>query len=351
VSFAVVPPAMLGLRIMLFGLRQGKPTALSRRVLVPGIAAVVIGLFVTAIAFNVARLAHAESYGGGFLESAAVSLDPTTLVNLAVLALAGGSVLPFLLAGFFVEVWKRGWWSSNSRTWIAGCAVVSLLILPQLILYRRYGGFTIDRYLLPAGLGVAAGVAAATVWSLRLGQRMTFLAVTSVWVIMLSYDSVSTWRDAERFRVDSVQLGRMVQAVSQAPPHSTIAIAADPVRDLESTVSLPFHVAAGGRPDLDMRVLLTRSDSPDVPSAVQALAAYFPERTDVGERGCADLAVVVLFAPQAQAIEALPCLAAADFRLESFSETVRLPDFAPSILTNLMPPTITRYSLLRRIAS
>jgi len=102
----------------------------------------------------------------------------------------------------------------HSRVWLAGFGVVLLVIVPQLILYRRFGGFAIDRYLLPAGLGMAAGVAAATVWSLRRGQRVVVLAVTTVWVLMLSYDGFSTWRDAEGFRAGSAQLGRMVDVIS-----------------------------------------------------------------------------------------------------------------------------------------
>jgi hypothetical protein len=118
--------------------------------------------------------------GGGFLDHAALSVDGTTLINLEVLAWMGGVVLPVLLAGVFVEVLQRGRLRSNSQAWVAGFVIVSLLVVPQLILYRSYGGFTIDRYALPAGLGVAGGVAAAGAWSRRLGQRSVFVAVTTL---------------------------------------------------------------------------------------------------------------------------------------------------------------------------
>jgi hypothetical protein len=346
-SFALVPPAALGLRVLLFGLQQGKRAGFSRRALVPGVAAVVVGLTVAGVAFNVARLSRAGSYGGGFLSTAALSFDATTLINLAVLGLAGGVVLPFLLVGLVVEARRWGRWRLNYRAWLAGFAVVTLLIVPQLILYRRYGGFTMDRYLLPAGLGMAAGVAAASVWSWRRAQHGIFLTATTVWVIMISVYGFSTWRDAEHFRVESVQLGRMLDLVSQAPANSTIAIAADPVRDLEAAVSLPFHIAARGRPDLDVRVLLTRSENPEAPAIVREfVTTYFPGRTNVNERDCSDLAAVVLFAPQSLAIEALPCLETAEFHLESFSENMRLPDFTPRILAELVPPVATNYSVL-----
>ena len=108
-------------------------------------------------------------------------------------------------------------------------------------------------------------------------------------------------------------------------------------------------MAARCRPDLHTRALLTRSESPDSPTANQRFeATYFPGRTDVAERGCADLAAVVLFASQERAVEALPCLATADYQLQSYSETVSLPGFAPAILTDLMPPVTARYAVLIR---
>jgi hypothetical protein len=188
-------------------------------------------------------------------------------------------LVPFLVAGVLVETLRRrsptraGW----VRLWLAGAASAGLLIFPQLVLYHSHGGFAVGRYMLPAGLGMVAAIAAGTEWSRRLGQRAVVLAVTGVWAIIVIVGAFATWRDADHLRVDSVQLGRLLDAVSQTPPGSVIAIAADPVRDQELAVSLPIHLAARGRPDVRTRLMdTTRVQDNSVCEGVAAVVLFDP---------------------------------------------------------------------------
>src|SRR5262249_47860221 len=153
---------LLGLRLLLFALRKGRSAALTRRAIVPGAVMLAVSAMVTGVAFTVARLAQPGSYGGSFLTSAGLALDDTTQRNLEILALRGGLVVPLFLVGLLFDVVRWRQLSSHSQAWLAGAMVVCLVVVPQLVLYRRFGGFAIDRYILPAGIGLTAGVAAGT---------------------------------------------------------------------------------------------------------------------------------------------------------------------------------------------
>ena len=345
-SFALVPPAMLVLRMLLFAVRKGRLAAVERRAVGVGLVPVAIGLAVSIAAASIAARSQAGSYGGSFLGAAAVSVDAPTVANLIVLGLAGGVGIPFLFAGLALELRSSRRLTAGSVAWLIGAGAACLLILPQMVIYRRYG-FAMGRYLLPAGLALAAATAAGTVWSHRRGQSWIAVIVTSIWMTVVGLGAVGTWRQADLVRADSLELARLVDALDRLPPGSKIAIAADPARRQEEAISLPYHLAAHGRPDLEAWVLMTDLDNPNSAKAADELRTlFFPGRVDAAASSCSDFAAVVLLSSEADAQRALPCLSGSGFRLQSFSETSGELIGWPSLIRDLFPPVDVTYSAL-----
>jgi hypothetical protein len=326
-SFALVPPALFVARLLAFYHWRPDGAWLTRRAWVPGAALVAIGLVLTGLAFTVARRSGSGSYGGAFVNAAALTLDETTITNLEVLLIAGGIITPILGVGMLFDLVRRREMTTGIRCWLIGAAATGVLILPQLVLYRRFGGFLIGRYILPAGLGMTLAIGAGIAWSLRRHQRPVFLAATAVWVSIIVFGSVDTWMNAEWFRADSIQLRRMIDSLSVSPPGATIGVIADPERDQELIVSLPYHLAFDGRPDLRSQVVPINAISADM--------------------SCSDFAALILFEPYDAALDALPCLRYGNYRMETYSESVSFAPFGQSFLVSLFAPTPAGYVLIR----
>jgi hypothetical protein len=162
----------------------------------------------------------------------------------------------------------------------------------------------------------------------------------TLWTLILVFGVLWTWHESEAMLTDAIALGEMVDSIATAaPPGATVAIAADPVGQLEFAVSFPYHLAARGRPDLDVRMIATTRDNPTESQAQESLVMpYFPGRGDLGERGCAGLAAVVLFSDVGSAIEAEPCLQVEGFALESFTRSVGMPAFVPEYVRSSFRP-------------
>jgi hypothetical protein len=347
-SFMLAPPALLGLRVLLVANQQGAGAALAPRALLPGLAAVAIGFVLTGLAYNTARQASVEAYAAGFLAAAGVVYDSATIANLVTLALAGGIVAPILLLGWLTRLIQQRGLSYDVLHWLAAAGIVCLLIVPQLVLYRRFGLAT-GRYILPAGLGLAAGLGAGILWSWNRGQWLVTSISMAVWWLLLFTGAIATWWDSRLVEANTAALSRMISALDRLPTYSTVAIAANPALHLEPAESLPYHLAATGRPDLDVRLLLTSSNPPGAEGFARELSDnFFRGRADVQKHVCGDLAAIVLFASEPEARDALPCLTEGEFHIEVFDETVGLDSRVLSPLADLFPSQTVSYSILVR---
>jgi hypothetical protein len=293
-SFTLVPPSLVLLWLTLVWTRRSSRVA-TWRALGPMLVLALGGGIALVAAYATARLSDPRSYGAGILTASRVSLDDATPYNVAALFAEGGLVLPLLMIGPAL-LYSRG---SRPKGlflgWCGGLLVVSALIIPQLILYRGEPGFAVTRYMLPAGLGLAVGFAAGAHWLQVMRLRVLFVAALAIWCGVLLLGAVQTWYQAESHRADSVALGRMVEAIAQsAPAGATVGAAIVPVEEVELAYSLPYHLAAKGRPDLSTRAITGLADD------------------------CTDLFAVVLFAGTTPS---LPCgLTDATARVEVFEE-------------------------------
>src|SRR5205823_2771566 len=125
-----------------------------------------------------------------------------------------------------------------------------LLIVPQLLLYSAQGIME-GKYEDIAGLGVAAWMMAGLVLLGWRGARRPYEVGLAVWSVTVIAFGVSTWSYATYFTQDSLQLQRLVSAVTTAVPTSQdVGIAADPGRQYEPVVSLVEHIRHQGRRDV-----------------------------------------------------------------------------------------------------
>jgi hypothetical protein len=178
---------------------------------------------------------------------------------------------------------------------------VLLLILPQLALYRANDGFGAGRYLLPAGLGLVAGLAGGVQWLSRNGYRRAAVITVTSWAVLLGFGGFSTWRAAETQRQATVGLSEIIDSVARSAPRGgQVAIVAEPQQQ-ELAMSLPYHLAAHGRPDLDTRLVLVD-------------AGLVADRTTCAEFS----AVLVLANPEASEMR-LPCLDDPALRARTYS--------------------------------
>lgn len=345
-SFALLPPALVGWALLVW--KAASPKRSFRRhdlmfaVLVPlaGSGIAILLAFLTAIR------AAPGSYGGNVL--AGEGVERVTPLNLVILAADGGLIIPILVIGLVLVGIRRRRLSSPLVTWCAGALVLSLLVVPQLVLYRGQPGFIVGRYVLPTGIGLAATFVAGATWLRRQRLHIMLLAVEALWAVVLVFGALWTWRESESMLEDSIALNRMVDAiVTSAPTGATVAIAADP-RHLEESVSLPYHLAARRRPDLHVRLIAVPTGDPTESPSTEALKSYFEGRSGLGERGCDGVDAVVLFSDLDLAAQSEPCLGTDGFKLELFTQIAALPSFVPEFLRALLPPLASTYALLER---
>src|SRR5262249_50382981 len=144
-----------------------------------------LGLVLFGIAFTVARRSEAGTLGGAMLARAGLSFDQALGVNLEILVLLGGVVIPLQALGPIADGVRRRTLTRAVFDWLCGAALVCTLVAPQLILYGSNVGFAIGRYLLPAGLGLAAGAAAGAAWLRRRKYRALYVTSTAIWLAHL----------------------------------------------------------------------------------------------------------------------------------------------------------------------
>src|SRR5262249_26753850 len=108
-----------------------------------------------------------------------------------------------------------------------------ILVVPQLALYSAQGVME-GRYELPAAIGLAL-LTLFGVQRLRdLRRPVAYRFAVVAWSSMLALFALSTWSYAARFTADSLELDRMLSAVTEtAPPGTVVAIVADPGRQFE----------------------------------------------------------------------------------------------------------------------
>jgi hypothetical protein len=323
-SFAPVAVAIGAYRIFLFRLPRPGTRVRSREILVPSLFVAAFGSVVTMIIAIVARSSAESSYGRKILE--AVTRGPTdaTVLNLVLLAASGGCVICLLLAGPIQEgLTHRRLGARHLGVWITGAALTCATIVPQLALYRGDGGFAVGRYMLPAGLAMISAVAAGIDWSRRQGQRWIVVGSLTILIAILALAGFATWRDAEHLRVDSVELGLMVNSLSRLPTRAVIAVVADPVGDIELFESLSYQLAVHGRGDLRTRLVSTASS----PLA-----------------DCSDIAAVILFASADARLINCPMSPAP--QTDTFAADVRLGVGVPGVIMELFPPSHVEYVVL-----
>lgn len=217
-SFTLVPPALLGLYLLVSHRTQ------SARLGLVAAVPVLAGGVVLVAAFVAARIAGASSYGGGILDRVELGPGGAMAANLAILAVDGGVVLVVLILGLPVDFARHRRISVAASTWLRGAGLVLLLVIPQLVLYGSGAGFAVGRYILPAGLGLAAGFAAGAHWLRITAKPALFVAAIVLWIAVLAFGALWTRNDADAFLLDSMALDEMVTSITQtAPAGSTIA--------------------------------------------------------------------------------------------------------------------------------
>jgi hypothetical protein len=205
--------------------------------------------------------------------------------------------------------------------------------------------------MVPAAVVLTMGIAVASDWLKRHGARSAVAVATGVWVLMLVMFGAITRRDAEHLRAEASQLARTLDAaLAETPAGATLVIAADPVDAYEASISLLYHLAARGRHDYDIALLLTPRDvrSTALPHAGDTLTQVFQGRIVSATHECADVRVVLLFAPEQVTRSAWPCLAADTFSLVTFSEDQAFSAVMPALVRAIAPPTTIGYALLVR---
>jgi hypothetical protein len=346
--FSLVPPALVGMRLFLRHSARGRAALTGAKALVPTVIPVAIGALVALLSLKV-TVASGDSYSGRILTAADFS---TTSVNLEILTWDGGVVVPLLAVAAVLEAARRRRLTTPLRDWLLGASLVLLLVVPQLAVYRGGFGFIVGRYVLPAGLGMIVGIAAGNAWLKRQKYYAFYAGVSTLLGFSLLLFGLGTWREAELFRADSSVLAQAVGAITaSARPAATVGIAADPAATYEFATSIPYQLAWRGRADLDRRLLIVQgplTDPTETAALGAALAAYFPGRGDLAERGCTNVDAVVLLAPEDRVVDLLPCLAPPQFRLATFSETVSVSGFVPPPWRDYFPPQTVRYQLLVR---
>lgn len=349
-SFIFAMPALAGLRLYLRYLRGGWPALGSRRALWPPALLLAATLAAGGAALLIARSAGTTSYGGAYLDTGLATYGRNILVSLVVLAKLGGWLAPVLLAGFALLVVQRRCRTQDVGRWGAATALALLLVLPQVLLYAR-GGVLVERYILPAGLGMAAGLTAILGWFQLHRHRRLFLVGALLWGEVLVLGGLATWMEADAFRADALQLERLVTTIAtSAPRNAVVGIAADPADHYEKSISLLYHLAHTGRSDLDIRLLPVRPGH----AYTVAEEAYsdtlrglhFRGQADLAQHGCEDLAAVILLASEASAREALPCLQSTGLGRVDFVAPVYVWDPIHAASSLSAPQVSLGYSLL-----
>jgi hypothetical protein len=294
----------------------------------------------------------AESYGGRILASAGSSSVTTTLANLEILTWLGGVVIPLLVAGAVIEAARQRRLTPPLRYWLLGASLGVLLVVPQLAVYRGESNFGVGRYILPAGLGMVASIAAGNAWLRRQKYVALYVSVATILAVSMPIFAVWTLQEAQQYRADSFVLAQAVGAITaSARSGTTVGIAADPLVTYEYAVAFPYQLTWRGRADLDRRLLIAydpQADSAEARAVGENLASHFPGHADLAERGCTNVDAVVLLAPEDRVMHLMPCLASSDFRLATFSETVAVSNFLPSPYRMFFPPRTVGYLILMR---
>jgi hypothetical protein len=351
-TFALVPPGVVAFRVLLRYRAAGLEGLTRRRFVISSLVPLIVGLLALILAIAAAWRAGSRAYGGPILETIGTSSEERMITNVIILAGLGGAVVPLLGLGLFSLLATRRLSLEAIRLWAVGALIVCLLVLPQLVVYRTWGGFTVGRYAVPAAVALAAGIAVGSDWLRRHGARFLNAVVAGAWVVSLAVFSVMTRRDAEIFRADSDRLARTIDAaLAGTPSGATLVIAADPVETYEASISLAYHLAARGRHDYSVWLLLTPGDPREgsLQATREALVdVHFRGRTNFVGRSCADTLVVVLFVSETAARAGWPCLTLAEYHQVSFEVLVNVSGGMPAWMQVVAPPTTIGYALLVR---
>jgi hypothetical protein len=297
------------------------------------LAVTAIGIALTIVDFVVAARAGTSTYGGAFLNApgpAAYTVDAGH--NLAILLFAG--------CGWLLLV------ASVARQKLSAWAVwsVVLLLVPQILLYSRQGILE-GKYELPGALAiVGAGAVAVSLMRPALHR-------VGVWALAIPVGlfAVSTWTYAAYFTADSQLLHAAVQRIATtAPEGATVGIAGDPTSDYEPMLAMIDQFAAAGRPDLQLKALVTPTAPTNSPLAQQLLATQLGRPTPL--QSCDNLAAIVVLNDPKAARAALSCLDT--FTQADFTEQVLLwGGDQVSLRPRLPGPALAGYHLLLRQAT
>jgi hypothetical protein len=325
-SFALTLPALAAWRVAVWLFAAGACPRKRREALVAAASVALGGVLLSLLIFEVGRRAGASSDGGRFLHLDPASYFGLVLDNAVLLYLAGGwlVLLPGLL---FAVAWIRKRCRPREIVgWLVGLVLVLLLVVPQILLYSSTGLMT-ERYVLPAGLGVAAAAAAGLAWLHRTGRRAVYWIGLLAWAAVLLVDAGISHTDAEYFRADSEQLASMVNSVAtSAPIGSTVALAVNPVEHYEQAVSLLYHLAHTGRSDLRIDLLVVPPDhdlsAADAELPHNLIQNLFSGPAAVTPADCPKLGAVILLVSRERASQVLPCINTATPRSVSFRDNV-----------------------------
>ncbi len=335
-SFVLVIPALLYARVVLWGItwRQTAVTTLRANKFI--IIALMLNFLINLMfVLFVARSAGDQSYGGISLASNEKYLQHLATVAFAVLW-QGGFFLPVALMVISLRPRQR---MSNSVVYVfLGSVFCGMWILPQLLLYATRDGMA-GFYWLPAIIGIAAANALALAWLARANVRFYMIGVAWIALCIVLFSGV-TYIRASRFRADAAALNRMLDYLTQSVGYGkTIAIAAEPARNYEATLSLIAHLGSRGRIDIPVALLPVHdsSYSSQFSGLGSALENYFVGHNALTDTQADQVDAIVLLVSE----ESLPPEWYAKYKSSArpieFSETAFYPTIDQGTLRLLTP--------------
>jgi hypothetical protein len=323
-SFILVLPAILYARIALECIIRHRSwrqsISANSGVLVALSLVFVFGLTLTALA---AKMGGAASYGGSSLVASVdyfVGLGKSVLNTLWEGGLLGAVFL------FFISAWYRRSLQGERRYILHAIIFCGLWIAPQLLLYSTRGGIT-GFYLLPAVIGLAAANVMALLALYR--QRSKAYSVGLIWlVVWLTLAGAQVYARASKIQADSVALNRMLDFLAaNVGPGKTVVVAADPIENYESTLSLVYHIGYRHRNDIPIALLSSHNTSPHNPfesTLKNTLETTFSEH-NAQSVSPEQIDAVILFTPISLLPEAWYSKLKPSAQLIEFSETAFLP--------------------------
>jgi hypothetical protein len=328
-SFIFILPAILYARIALGRIIQRRSWRQSicanPSVLIALSLVFVFGLIFTALA---AKMGGASSYGGSSL---APSVDYIIGLGKSVLNTMweGGLFVTVLL--FFIGAMQSRSLYGERESILHSVIFCGLWIMPQLLLYSTRGGIS-GFYWMPAAIGLAAANAVALLGLYR--RRSKLFAAGLIWLIpWLALAGAQVYARASKIQADSVALNRMLDYLAaNVGTGKTIVVAADPIENFESTLSLVYHIGYRNRNDIPIALLSSHNTPPRNPfesTLSDTIKTTFSEH-DALTVPPEQIDAIILLTPISSLPDAWYAKLKPSAQLIEFSETAFLPGISPS---------------------